>query len=49
MQFSPLKNVIVRVKKSQIETEWLRVTPERFITLPIAWVLVPFFAALLTP
>jgi len=49
MQFSPLKNVIVRVKKSQIETEWLRVTPEQEITPQVNWDLFLFFGAFSAP
>jgi len=49
MQFSPLKKMILRVKKSQFETEWLRVTPERIFPPQITEELNPFFAALFTP
>ena len=41
--------MIVRVKKSQFETEWLRVTPHGIITPQLTVELFPFFAALSTP
>lgn len=41
--------MIFDCKKSQFETEWLRVTPERIFTPQTTRELNPFFAALFTP